>query len=74
VAETTREVGRISQTNEENEMTAYKGVYYFPTRQLATAYAMANDWPVDRLIEYDRGWAVQLRISGPYVGPNTIKE
>jgi hypothetical protein len=54
----------------ENQMNTYRGVYYFPTFEAARDYAIANNWPVARIISYQRGWAIQIRISGPYVGPN----
>ena len=56
-------------------MKVYKGDYYFPTFQDARKYAQDNNYQTDRIINYGRGWAIQLYISGPYVGPNTkIKE
>ena len=45
----------------------WKGVYYFPSYSQAVAYAADNDKPSNRIIEYGRGWAIQLRASGPYV-------
>lgn len=51
-------------------MVAYRGVYYFPTRADAFAYAVAQGAPTDRIIEYGRGFAIQLRASGPYLGPS----
>jgi hypothetical protein len=52
-------------------MKTYKGDYYFPTYQAARAYALAHRYPTDRIISYGRGWAIQLYVSGPYVGPDT---
>jgi hypothetical protein len=40
---------------------------YFPTFAAARAHAIACGYPTDRIIEYGRGWAIQLRVSGPYV-------
>lgn len=48
----------------------YKGTYYFQTREAAKDWAIQNGWPVDRIIEYRRGYAVQLHISGTYAGPD----
>jgi hypothetical protein len=44
-----------------------KGTTYWPTYQSAHAYATANNLPTNRIIAYTLGWAIQLRISGPYV-------
>jgi hypothetical protein len=52
-------------------MRTKKGVYYFPTYEAARAYAETEGYPVNRIISYTLGWAIQLRISGPYVGPET---
>lgn len=49
-----------------------KGVYYFPTYEAARAYAQNRGYPTDRIIPYTIGWAIQLRVSGPYVGPDTL--
>jgi len=49
----------------------YKGIYYFADYLDAATYAVANHYPTDRIISYTRGWAIQLRVSGPYVGPDT---
>ena len=51
-------------------MQTHRGIYYFPTYQAARSYALAHNHPISRIIEYRRGWAIQLRVSGPYVGPN----
>ena len=51
-------------------MKTHKGIYYFAKWTAAYDYAKANGWPADRIISYDRGFAIQLRVSGPYVGPN----
>lgn len=48
-----------------------KGVYYFPTHGEAKQYAIEHGHPCDRLIIYKVGWAIQLSVSGPYVGPET---
>ncbi len=47
----------------------YHGVYYFPTYYAARNFACRFAFPTNRIIEYGRGWAIQLRESGPYVGP-----
>jgi len=45
-----------------------KGIFYFPTFQAARKHAQDNGHPTNRIIEYQKGWAIQLRVSGPYVG------
>lgn len=52
-------------------MRTYRSVYYFPTFEAAREYAIANQWPRDRIIFYTRGWAIQRGVSGPYVGPDS---
>ena len=52
-------------------MKTIKGTYYFPTFKAAIAYAQEHNHPTNRVIEYRRGWAIQLCVSGPYVGVNT---
>lgn len=47
----------------------YKGIYYFNSYELARDYATLFGYPANRIINYDLGWAIQLRIRGPYVGP-----
>lgn len=49
----------------------YHGDYYFPTFEAARTYARKHNFPTDRIISYTRGWAIQLKVSGPYVGPDT---
>ena len=44
----------------------YKDVRYFKARDDAYAWANTFGLPITRIIKYDRGWAIQLRISGPY--------
>ena len=41
-------------------------VLYFPTYIAARAYAEAHALPTNRIIYYELGWAIQLRVSGPY--------
>ena len=53
-------------------MKTYRGVTYWPTYDSAIAYANGHNLPVDRLIEYGRGWAIQKCVSGPYW--NAVKE
>lgn len=52
-------------------MKVYKGDYYFPSFEEARSYAIEHGFPTDRIISYGRGWAIQLYVSGPYVGPDT---
>jgi hypothetical protein len=49
-------------------MKKHKGIFYFDTHKLAEDYAIKNNKPTDRIILYGLGWAIQLYISGPYVG------
>ncbi len=49
--------------------TTRKGVTYFPDYADARAAALNAGLPIDRIISYGLGWAVQLRVSGPYAGP-----
>jgi hypothetical protein len=44
----------------------HKGIWYWSTFQEARAYAHSHGHT--RIIKYGRGWAVQVRISGPYAG------
>jgi hypothetical protein len=48
-------------------MTTHKGIRYFPTYQEAEAFAQAAGVIGYRLVSYIRGWAIQIRISGPYL-------
>lgn len=54
-------------------MKTYKGNYYFPTFQDARSYAEKHNFPTTRIIEYGRGWAIQLRIGGAYVGKTKVR-
>ena len=44
----------------------YKGVAYYPNRKDAEL-RMGEDAPNGRIVEYLRGYAIQTRISGPYL-------
>jgi hypothetical protein len=46
----------------------HNNIYYFPTYKDAKEYAITNRHPTDRIIAYELGYAIQLRVSGPYVG------
>lgn len=48
-------------------MITKSDVTYWPTYGAARDYATAHGHPTDRIIKYGLGWAIQLRISGPYV-------
>ena len=50
----------------------YRGVFYFGARHNALRYALAQGYPTDRLIEYDRGYAIQGGVSGDYAGPHGL--
>lgn len=52
-------------------MRVHRNTFYFPSSAEARAYAVANNWPTNRIIEYTRGWAIQIKVSGPYVGPTS---
>ncbi len=57
-------------------MLTRKGIYYFPSYLAARDYALQHGYPTDRIIAYGidaTRWAIQLRISGPYAGPNTTE-
>jgi hypothetical protein len=49
-------------------MTTHRGIYYFPSFSDAFRYAQQVGAPTDRIIAYERGYAIQLHVSGPYVG------
>ncbi len=53
-------------------MTTHKGIFYFKDWSAAHGFAAAHALPLNRIICYQRGWAIQLRISGPYAGPDTV--
>ena len=46
-----------------------KGVFYFKSEKEAKAWAEDNGWPTDRIVQYDRGYAIQSGKSGNYAGP-----
>jgi len=46
-----------------------RGVHYWKDRAKAIEWAQANGWPTDRVIEYEKGHAVQSGKSGNYAGP-----
>ena len=49
-----------------------KGIAYFRTLQEAElAYdKIVREFPNARIVEYEIGFAVQLRVSGDYLGPD----
>ena len=47
----------------------HDGVYYFDTRGEARSWALENDWPTDRIVEFERGFGVQSERGGSYAGP-----
>ena len=51
--------------------TMHKGVYYFPEYTDARRWALDLGYPTHLIRSFERGWAIQLRVSGPYVGPLT---
>ena len=50
----------------DEKVKEYKGVAYFKTRKDAEKH-MKKFAPKGRVVEYERGYAVQTRISGPYL-------
>lgn len=44
-----------------------KGTTYFPTSTAALDAARAHGWPIDRILGYRLGWAVQAYKGGPYL-------
>jgi hypothetical protein len=50
-----------------------RGVFYFGARHNALRYANDMGYPVDRLMEYDHGYAIQGGVSGDYAGPHGLK-
>lgn len=53
-------------------MRKHKGVYYFDKRETAESALKALEWPNGRIVEYERGFAVQVHKSGPYL-PEVIE-
>ena len=49
-------------------MKTRKGIFYFDSYKSARDYAETHGHPTNRIIRYELGWAIQLYISGPYVG------
>ena len=45
----------------------HRGIWYWPDYQTARDFAVAFGLPTDRIIAYQRGWAIQMRKSGSYV-------
>jgi hypothetical protein len=42
-------------------------ILYFDSEHAARHAAERSRWPTDRIVPYGLGWAIQLRISGPYL-------
>ncbi|WP_166297118.1 hypothetical protein [Bradyrhizobium sp. 2S1] len=55
-----------------NKPITRKGIFYWPTFEAARDFATARSLPTGRIIGYGLGWAIQLHVSGPYVGPATL--
>lgn len=47
----------------------YKGVHYFKDEAAAKKWAGEHGWPTDRIVGYERGFAIQAGASGNYAGP-----
>ena len=72
VGRTGKTIGEKKEAVEKKKPTepvVSKGVYYFKDRNEAKRWAEKNGWPTDRIISYDKGWAVQSGKSGNYAGP-----
>jgi len=54
----------------QKNAVSYKGVFYFAEYKAAHSWAVNNQWPTDRIIPYELGYAVQACESGRYAGPN----
>jgi hypothetical protein len=52
-------------------MKLSKGIWYWKTREDAEFWAESSGYPMDRILEYSKGFAIQLYRNGPYVGPAT---
>lgn len=50
----------------KSDYHTYQGVTYFIDYKSAYDYAVKNNLPTERIIEYTRGFAIQSRKSGPY--------
>lgn len=46
-----------------------KGIYYFKDYKVAEEWAKGNGWPTDRILHYQKGYAIQSGRSGNYAGP-----
>ena len=57
---------REEEVELDEKVKEYKGVAYFKDRKDAEAH-MKKFAPKGRVIEYVRGYAVQTKISGPYL-------
>ncbi len=55
------------------DVVTHKGIFYFPTWQDAKVYAVSIFAPTDRILSFDKGWAIQWHKSGPYVGPDAME-
>jgi len=51
----------------------YKNIFYFKKFIIAREWAENNGWPIDRIIRYQRGWAIQFGKSGNYAGPKDLR-
>ena len=58
--------GENEETDLDEKVKEYKGIAYFKDRKDAEAH-MKKFAPKGRVVEYDRGYAVQTKISGPYL-------
>lgn len=48
------------------DVKEYKGIAYFENRKDAESH-MKKFAPKGRIVEYERGYAIQVRTSGPYL-------
>jgi hypothetical protein len=56
----------------DDTLKTHRGIYYWPTLVAARTWAVEHGWPTDRLIGYERGYAVQAYKSGYYAGPSNL--
>jgi hypothetical protein len=47
---------------------SHKKIFYFKEYEDARSYAKKHGFPMNRINYFERGWAIQLRPYGSYVG------
>jgi len=66
--------GYQSNPDTEEKYKTHRDIFYFTSYNSAKKYAVENGHPTDRIIEYERGWAIQYGKSGGYVGNKNVSE